>query len=197
LLTEEYPPMTFSDHGKPAGLAANGRVAVNFAPGDIPHDETIRVTGPNVNATGTANFDRNGSLSVLNFTSVKMGPQNDLSFTLTRTQTENDYVLRGLSLDGSLIGRDVGESGPITNRGAANGGPHDETPMGPFHIDARLDRLAMRDGVVPPTINVDEPDPQCDLDYIPETGRKVQIEHAVANCIAFGSKNSALVLRRL
>ena len=55
----------------------------------------------------------------------------------------------------------------------------------------------MRDGVVPPTINVEEPDPQCDLDYITEPGRKLQIEHAVANCIAFGSKNSALVLRRV
>lgn len=136
--------------GKPAGLAASGHVAVNFAPGDIPHDETIRVTGPNVNATGTANFDRNGSLSVLNFSSVKMGPQNDLSFTLTRTQTENDYVLRGHSLDGSLIGRDVGESGPT-----ANGGPRDETPVGPFHIDARLDRLAMRDGVAIAPFNLD------------------------------------------
>jgi hypothetical protein len=128
--------------GKPPGLTASGDISVNFAPGDILHDETIRVTGPNINATGTANFDRNGSLSVLNFTSVKMGPQNDLSFTLTRTAAGNDYVLRGHSLDGSLIGRDVGESGPT-----ANGGPHDDTPTGPFHIDARLDRFAMRDGV--------------------------------------------------
>ncbi len=57
--------------------------------------------------------------------------------------------------------------------------------------------LAMRDGVAPPTINVEEPDPECDLDYIPGTGRRIDIEHAVANCIAFGSKNSALVLRRI
>ncbi len=57
--------------------------------------------------------------------------------------------------------------------------------------------LAMRDCVVPPTINVDEPDPECDLDYVPTKGRKLYIEHAVANCIAFGSKNSALVLRRV
>lgn len=54
--------------------------------------------------------------------------------------------------------------------------------------------LAMRDGFAPPTINVDEPDPECDLDYIPGRGRRLSIEHAVANCIAFGSKNSALVL---
>ena len=57
--------------------------------------------------------------------------------------------------------------------------------------------LAMRDGILPPTINVDEPDPECDLDYITSPGRHLTIEHAVANCIAFGSKNSALVLRRL
>jgi 3-oxoacyl-[acyl-carrier-protein] synthase II len=57
--------------------------------------------------------------------------------------------------------------------------------------------LSMRDGVLPPTINVDEPDPDCDLDYIPSVGRRLSIEYAVANCIAFGSKNSALVLRRV
>jgi 3-oxoacyl-[acyl-carrier-protein] synthase II len=57
--------------------------------------------------------------------------------------------------------------------------------------------LSMRDGVVHPTLNVDEPDPECDLDYIPGTQRKLEVEHAVANCIAFGSKNSALVLRKL
>jgi 3-oxoacyl-[acyl-carrier-protein] synthase II len=57
--------------------------------------------------------------------------------------------------------------------------------------------LAMRDGVLPPTLNLENPDPECDLDYIPETGRRLPIEWAVCNCIAFGSKNSALVLRNL
>lgn len=57
--------------------------------------------------------------------------------------------------------------------------------------------LAMRDGVLPPTINLEEPDPDCDLDYVPQAGRQARIEHAVTNCIAFGSKNSAMVLRRL
>ncbi|MGH9718794.1 MAG: beta-ketoacyl-[acyl-carrier-protein] synthase family protein [Bryobacteraceae bacterium] len=57
--------------------------------------------------------------------------------------------------------------------------------------------LAMRDRVAPPTLNVDEPDPECDLDYIPAISRAMEIEYAVANCIAFGSKNSAIVLRYL
>jgi 3-oxoacyl-[acyl-carrier-protein] synthase II len=56
--------------------------------------------------------------------------------------------------------------------------------------------LAMRDGQAPPTINLETPDPDCDLDYIPHVARSVAIEVAIANCIAFGSKNSALCLRR-
>ena len=56
--------------------------------------------------------------------------------------------------------------------------------------------VAMHSGRIPPTINLEEPDPECDLDYVPETGREKAIEHAVCNCIAFGSKNSALVLRK-
>ena len=57
--------------------------------------------------------------------------------------------------------------------------------------------IAMKHGQIPPTINLENPDPACDLDYVPETGRTAQIEHAVCNCIAFGSKNSALVLRKV
>jgi 3-oxoacyl-[acyl-carrier-protein] synthase II len=55
--------------------------------------------------------------------------------------------------------------------------------------------IAMQRGQIPPTINLETPDPACDLDYVPRAGRKAPIEHAVCNCIAFGSKNSALVLR--
>ncbi|HYP15433.1 MAG TPA: beta-ketoacyl-[acyl-carrier-protein] synthase family protein, partial [Bryobacteraceae bacterium] len=71
---------------------------------------------------------------------------------------------------------------------------HPQGASGAAGVAATL--LAMRDGVLPPTINVDESDPECDLDYVRETGRKMEIEYAVANCIAFGSKNSALVLGR-
>ncbi len=55
--------------------------------------------------------------------------------------------------------------------------------------------VAMQHGQIPPTLNLESRDPQCDLDYVPDIGRKKQIEHAVCNCIAFGSKNSALVLK--
>jgi 3-oxoacyl-[acyl-carrier-protein] synthase II len=72
---------------------------------------------------------------------------------------------------------------------------HPQGASGSAGIAATL--LAMRDGVLPPTINIDVPDPECDLDYVPDIGRRRQIEYAVCNCIGFGSKNSAMVLRHL
>ncbi len=56
--------------------------------------------------------------------------------------------------------------------------------------------IAMEASQLPPTINLDVPDPQCDLDYVPDVGRKLHIETAICNCVGFGSKNSALVVRR-
>jgi len=56
--------------------------------------------------------------------------------------------------------------------------------------------LALSRGFLPPTINQTHPDPQCDLDVIPNQGRAAQIEAALCNCLGFGSKNSALVLGR-
>ena len=70
---------------------------------------------------------------------------------------------------------------------------HPQGACGAAGVAATL--VAMRSGQIPPTINLETPDPECDLDYVPDVGRKKAIEHAVCNCIAFGSKNSALVLR--
>ena len=54
--------------------------------------------------------------------------------------------------------------------------------------------LAMRDRFLPPTINHAEPDPECDLDVIPNVGREASVAAALCNCLGFGSKNSAIVL---
>jgi 3-oxoacyl-[acyl-carrier-protein] synthase II len=56
--------------------------------------------------------------------------------------------------------------------------------------------LALSRGFLPPTINLHDPDPACDLDFIPNCGRAVDAEAALCNCLGFGSKNSALVLGR-
>ena len=72
---------------------------------------------------------------------------------------------------------------------------HPQGACGAAGIAATL--IAMEHSQIAPTINIDVSDPECDLDYVPAAGRKVEIEHAVCNCIAFGSKNSALVLRQI
>jgi 3-oxoacyl-[acyl-carrier-protein] synthase II len=54
----------------------------------------------------------------------------------------------------------------------------------------------MHHGYLPPTINYEESDPDCDLDYIPNRGICRSVEVALCNCIGFGSKNSALVVAR-
>lgn len=56
--------------------------------------------------------------------------------------------------------------------------------------------LAMRGGYLPPTINLDQPDPECDLDYIPHESRRADARLALCNCMGFGSKNSVLVVSR-
>jgi 3-oxoacyl-[acyl-carrier-protein] synthase II len=56
---------------------------------------------------------------------------------------------------------------------------------------------AMHTNLIPPTINLDEPDPDCDLDYVPNQAREADVKIALCNCIGFGSKNSALVIERI
>jgi 3-oxoacyl-[acyl-carrier-protein] synthase II len=56
--------------------------------------------------------------------------------------------------------------------------------------------LSIRDGVVPPTINYEERDPACDLDYVPNAARKVPVEVAISNSFGFGGQNICLVVKR-
>ena len=72
---------------------------------------------------------------------------------------------------------------------------HPQGACGAAGVAATL--ISMEHKALSPTINLENPDPDCDLDYIPMPGRNEEIEHAVCNCIAFGSKNSALVLRKI
>lgn len=71
---------------------------------------------------------------------------------------------------------------------------HPQGASGAAGIGAAL--CAMTTGMIPPTINLDEPDPECDLDYVPNVSRENKVTTALCNCIGFGSKNSAIVLER-
>jgi len=63
-------------------------------------------------------------------------------------------------------------------------------------VEAVFTVLALRDQVAPPTINLENPDPQCDLDYVPNTAREMKIDIALSNSFGFGGTNGTLVLRR-
>ncbi len=63
-------------------------------------------------------------------------------------------------------------------------------------VEAIFSVLAIRDGVAPPTTNYHTPDPACDLDYTPNTARKLEIEAALSNSFGFGGTNGSLIFRR-
>jgi len=64
-------------------------------------------------------------------------------------------------------------------------------------VEAVFSALAVREQVAPPTINLTQPDPECDLDYVPNAARKMTIDVAVSNSFGFGGTNGSLVFRRV
>ncbi|MFZ1136347.1 MAG: beta-ketoacyl-[acyl-carrier-protein] synthase family protein [Candidatus Korobacteraceae bacterium] len=107
----------------------------------------------------------------------------------TSTQLNDRIETRALKLALGATAR----STPMSSLKSQIG--HPQGASGAAGIAATL--VAIIHQQIPPTINLEKPDPDCDLDYVPEAGRRATIEHAVCNCIAFGSKNSALILRKL
>ncbi len=63
-------------------------------------------------------------------------------------------------------------------------------------LEAGISVLALRDQILPPTINQETPDPECDLDYVPNKARKASVEYALSNSFGFGGTNAALIFKR-
>ena len=63
-------------------------------------------------------------------------------------------------------------------------------------LEAGISVLALRDQILPPTINQENPDPECDLDYVPNHARKADVEYALSNSFGFGGTNAALLFKR-
>jgi 3-oxoacyl-[acyl-carrier-protein] synthase II len=63
-------------------------------------------------------------------------------------------------------------------------------------LEAGISVLALRDQILPPTINQETPDPACDLDYVPNTARKASVDYALSNSFGFGGTNAALIFKR-
>ncbi len=90
------------------------------------------------------------------------------------------------------LGEDVARKVPISSTKGATG--HCLGAAGA--IEAIFSLLAIRDGVLPPTINLETADPICDLDYIPNEARRAEVRTAVSNSFGFGGHNASIVLRR-
>jgi len=120
-----------------------------------------------------------------------IGPEDIQYVNLHGTSTELNDRIETRALKLVLEGR--AEDVPMSALKSQIG--HAQGACGAAGVAATL--VAMEHQQIPPTLNLEKPDPACDLDYVPQPGRKAVIEHAICNCIAFGSKNSALVLRKI
>ncbi len=105
-------------------------------------------------------------------------PANDASETAAIKQVFGDWAKNGLVVSStkSMTGHLLGAAGAI---------------------EATFSALAIRDGMVPPTINLDNPDEACDLDYVPHTARKMKVSVALSNSFGFGGTNGSIVLSQV
>src|SRR5205085_11316391 len=102
-------------------------------------------------------------------------PLNDATETKAIRAAFSDQADRlAVSSNKSMIGHTLGAAGAVSALAAA---------------------LAIRDGVIPPTINYETPDPDCDLDYVPNVAREASIGVALVNGFGFGGQNAVAVLR--
>jgi len=104
-------------------------------------------------------------------------PFNDAAETLAVKRVFGEHAARlAISSTKSMTGHLLGAAGAV---------------------EAAYTVLAVARGVLPPTINLDEPDRECDLDYVPHVGRPIQVEAALSNSFGFGGTNAVLVFRRI
>jgi 3-oxoacyl-[acyl-carrier-protein] synthase II len=105
-------------------------------------------------------------------------PQGDFAETLAIKRSFGDHAKDGLAISStkSMTGHLLGAAGGVELAACV---------------------LALRDGVVPPTINLDNPDPDCDLDYVPNEARELNCSAILSNSFGFGGTNASLVVERL
>ena len=102
-------------------------------------------------------------------------PLNDVSETMSIKKVFGEHAYKvPISSPKSMVGHLMGAAGAISTIACV---------------------LAIRDGMIPPTINLETPDPQCDLDYVPNVARRTPVRTAMANGFGFGGQNSVAVFR--
>lgn len=100
-------------------------------------------------------------------------PLNDVSETKAIKKVFGEHAYRlAITATKSMVGHLLGAAGAISSLAAV---------------------LSIRDDIVPPTINLEEPDPECDLDYVPRVARKMKVRRAMVNAFGFGGQNVAVI----
>ncbi len=174
VVLEEY------EHAKKRGARIYCEVAGFGMSGDAYH-----MTSPSEGGEGAARCMRNAMRSAgINPTDVQYvnahgtsTPLGDKAETLAAKATFGDYVRKvAMSSTKSMTGHLLGAAGGV---------------------EAIYSALAIHHQIAPPTINLFTPDPECDLDYVPNTARPMKIDVALSNSFGFGGTNGTLVFRRL
>ncbi len=167
------------DHAKARGAQILGEIAGYGASADAFH-----VTAPTEDGSGSASaIDRALNDAKLDPTDVDYinahgtgTPLNDSAETMAIKQTFGDHAYNiPISSTKSMTGHCMGATAAL---------------------EAVFCLQAIRDGIVPPTINYREPDKVCDLDYVPNEARSVKVRTAISHAFGFGGHNSVLVIRK-
>jgi len=174
IVLEEY------EHAKKRGATIYAELAGYGMSGDAFH-----MTAPSENGEGAANCMlnalRNGSVEPESVDYINAHgtstPAGDIAETMALKRVFNDHANSlAVSSTKSMIGHLLGAAGGV---------------------EAIFSVLAIRDQVAPPTINLDNRDPQCDLDYVPHEARQMNINVALSNSFGFGGTNGTLIFKKL
>ena len=168
------------EHARARGARIYGELIGYGMSGDAYH-----MTAPSADGAGAAlsmrNALRNAGLEASEIDYVNAHgtstPAGDVVENNALKQVFGDHARRvAVSSTKSMIGHLLGAAGGV---------------------EAVFCLLAMRDQVAPPTINLDNPDPECDLDYVPHHAREMKIDVALSNSFGFGGTNGTLIFRRI
>lgn len=173
LILEEY------EHAKQRGAKIYAEIVGYGATGDAHH-----ITAPAPNGEGAARAMQM-ALDDANVAPEQVGyinahgtstPYNDLFETQAVKTVFGDHAYKlAMSSTKSMTGHLLGAAGGI---------------------EAIFSALALKEGILPPTMNLLEPDPDCDLDYVPNVARKADIDYALSNSLGFGGHNACLLFKK-
>lgn len=174
MVLEEY------EHAKNRGANIIAELAGYGMSGDAFH-----MTAPSENGEGAAacmtNALRNGDINIDEIDYINAHgtstPAGDVAETVAVNRVFKEHASSiAVSSTKSMIGHLLGAAGGV---------------------EAVFSVLAIRDQVAPPTINLDDPDPECDLDYVPHTAREMKIDTVLSNSFGFGGTNGSLIFKKV